>query len=54
MDFGCEIRSNEDEFDFELLRNEIDCIHERIIDRENESSDGDSDRILGVRIEKLQ
>lgn len=35
MDFGNEIWSNEDEFDFELLRNEIDCIHEGIIDKEN-------------------
>ena len=30
MDFESEISSNEDEFDFELLRKEIDCIHERI------------------------
>ena len=30
MDFGSEISSNEDEFDFELLKKEIDCIHERI------------------------
>ena len=49
MDFGNEIASNENEFDFELLRKEIDCIHEGIIDRGNESSIGDSDIVLSVR-----
>lgn len=38
---GNEICSTEDEFDFELLKDEIDCIHEGIIDKENESNDGD-------------
>ena len=49
MDFGNEIASNENEFDFELLRKEIDCIHEGIIDRGNESSIGDNDIVLSVR-----
>lgn len=53
MDFGNEIWSNEDEFYLELLRDKIDCIHERIIDKENESSDGDSDIVLSVRNRKI-
>ena len=36
------------------MRKEIDCIHEEIIDRENKSSDGDSDRVLGVRNWKIR
>ena len=54
MDFGNEIASNENEFDFELLRKEIDCIHEGIIDRGNESSIGDSDIVLSVRNWKIR
>lgn len=32
----------------------IDCIHEEINDRNNESSDGDSDTVLGVRNRKIR
>ena len=35
------------------MRNEIDCIREWIIDRENESSDGNSDTVLGVWNRKI-
>ena len=45
--------SDEDEFDVELLRNEIDRIHKRIIDRENKNSDGVSGTILGTRNQKI-
>lgn len=34
-------KGSEDKFNFELLRNEIDCTREGINDGENESSDGD-------------
>lgn len=37
---------SEDEFNFKLLRNEINCIYERINDRENERNSGDSDVVL--------
>lgn len=36
-------KGSEDKFNFELVRNEIDCTREGINDGENESSDGDSD-----------
>lgn len=32
MDFGNESSLNGMKFDFELFRNEVDCIHEGIID----------------------
>lgn len=51
MDLENEISPSKDEFDFELFRNKIDCIHQlkEINDRENESSNGDSDKILDAR-----
>lgn len=44
-----EINPSEDEFDFSLLNNEIISIHKALNDREEESSDEDSDEVRGVR-----
>ena len=49
MNFRSQISSSENEFDFTLLQDQLDYIHNEFSDIENESSDVDSDIVLGIR-----
>lgn len=55
MDFESEINSNKDKSDFELLRNKIDCVHERMVEKiKIISKDNNSDIILRIRSRKIR
>lgn len=54
MECDNEISSSEDEFDFSLLNDEITSIHKALDDREEESSEEDSDEVRGVRRRKIR
>lgn len=54
MERSNEISSSEDEFDFELLNEEITTIHREFDGRENTSSSDDSDEVSGVRRGKIR
>lgn len=54
MEFGNEISSSEDEFDFPLSNDEITSIHKAFDDKVNESSDEDSNKVRGVRRRKIR
>ncbi|XP_015433556.1 PREDICTED: piggyBac transposable element-derived protein 4-like [Dufourea novaeangliae] len=54
MERNNEISSSEDEFDLELLNEEITSIHRELDDRENASSDDDNNEVRGVRRRKIR
>ena len=54
IELSNEISSSEDEFDLNLLKKEITSIHRELDDRENTSSDDDSDEVRGVRRRKIR
>lgn len=49
MELSNEISSSEDEFDVTLLNEEITSIHRELDDKDNKSSDDDSNEVSGVR-----
>ena len=54
MECGNEISSSEDKFDFSLLKNEIMSICVTPDDREEESSDNDSNEVKSIKRRKIR
>lgn len=54
VEFGNEISTGEDEFDVELLNEEITAIHRVLHNRKNTSNDDDSDEVRGVKRQKIR